>query len=60
MSLIGARRSPAACASLFALAVSVSMHAGDCPASALNPQAAQRRLDELGKNAQVEMAQQRF
>jgi tetratricopeptide (TPR) repeat protein len=56
MSSIGVRRSLVACASLVVFAA----YADDCPPSALTPQAAQHRLDELSKNAQVEMTQQRF
>jgi tetratricopeptide (TPR) repeat protein len=56
MSSIGVRRSLVACASLVVFAA----YADDCPPSALAPEAAQRRLDELSKNAQVEMTQQRF
>ena len=56
MSLIGVHRSLAACASAFACL----MYAADCPPATLNPQAAQGRLAELVKNAQVEMAQRRF
>jgi tetratricopeptide (TPR) repeat protein len=36
------------------------MHAADCALNTLSPQAANRRLEELGKSAQVEMAQRRF
>jgi Flp pilus assembly protein TadD len=60
MSSIGVHRSFAACASLLAFTAGIPVYADECPANALSPQAAQRRLDELGKTAQTEMAQHQF
>jgi tetratricopeptide (TPR) repeat protein len=60
MSLIGVRQSLVACASLIAFAASASVCVGECPPNTISPQAAQRRLEELGKSVQIEMTQRRF
>ena len=60
MNSIGVHRSVAVCVSLLALTIGPSMRAADCAPNTLSPQAANRRLEELGKSAQVEMAQRRF
>ena len=60
MSSIGVRRSLAACASWLALIFCASLYGQDCAQKALTPEETQRRLSELAKSAQSEMAQHRF
>ncbi|HEY6987285.1 MAG TPA: tetratricopeptide repeat protein [Bryobacteraceae bacterium] len=60
MSSIGVRRSVAACVSWLALIFCASLYAEDCAPKTLTPRETQRRLSELAKSAQAEMAQHRF